>query len=58
MGIIEIKEMDETMKRIGTWRFDTDDRELSSKILHGLLQKYGIDEKKKEVDFWDMKVDW
>ena len=62
MAKIEVTEKDETFKKIGTWKFDTSDIALGSRIFSHLINKYGLKyippAQTKEKDFLDMKVDW
>ena len=70
--IIEIIVRDASMRKVGTWKFNTADTELGAGILRHLQRKYGFspeikpnenvkgkEEKKKEdKSFLDMDADW
>jgi hypothetical protein len=56
--IIEITIKDVTGRKTGVWKFNAADIKLGSGIVNHIIDKYGFKEKKKEVDFLDMKANW
>lgn len=70
---IEITIRDNTMRKVGSWKFNTSDIELASGILNHLQRKYGFspeinhlkkeeqeqkDNKKGPFNFMDLDVKW
>ena len=69
--IIEITVRDPTFKKLGSWKFNTADKELGAGILRHIQKKYGFEpvitpsnsvgeanKEKKESDFLDMRAKW
>jgi hypothetical protein len=61
--VLEIKEFDATMRKVGSWKFNTRDKKLANNILSYIIKKYEfnpnikIAEEDKDIGI-DLRTTW
>ena len=61
--VLEIKEFDATMRKVGSWKFNTRDRKLANSILSYIIKKYDFNPNMKmaeesKAEGIDLRTTW